>query len=555
MVQNLPIEIWLYIAEFIPPRDFVKLVSVNRVFFHMIMNELYGELSFISADPRVFVEKLKTLQTPSIASRVRKLTVWPAAIREAIRVLEPVEVAKPPTPSAPPSPRRRVKGKQHSKFESVTKLPLLQDFLRKVPTSPKKCTPFRPTLPKPETRLEMFLAALRSLDSVEELEINWSIDKGHRDYVWKFPFFNDIWQSVGPTLLRLSIEVKLSKMEDVIRSVGALPNVEQLELTLRKEAGDGSVEDSVVPSFINKMKSSLRSLTVRTIGHQELSFFSLLEEIRGLKKLALHMPLDSQHLPNADGFRTFIKNHPTIQDLELRYTPCCRELPSDGFHAPGDDKHPLYSDLSLPALQNLRLGLRLPIPRSGRSSFLKSIASLNSTLVSLTLVDRSLTLDEVKTVIPYFARHSLRKLSLFAKNLSPQLIDVLAKTCPVLGSLSLDVQNVIKSETVGSSSPPPKDSDVVGFVQALFGYAVDLDNDRWRYKTWSLTDISVMRWAFGVGHGYDYECMKAIAYVVPTVRSFAGMGDMREQTTQPLKPGTAGKLIVDLGEKSKPLDL
>ncbi|PPR04676.1 hypothetical protein CVT24_011893 [Panaeolus cyanescens] len=550
MVQNLPIEIWLYIAEFIPPRDFVKLVSANRVFFNMIMNELYGDLSFISADPRIFVEKLKTLQTPSLASRVRKLTVWPAAIREAIRVLEPVEPLRPVTPSA----RRKIKGKQPSKFESVTKLPILQDFLRKSPTSPKKCAPPKPTLPKPETRLEMFLAALRTLDNVEELEINWSIDKGHKDYIWKFPFFNDIWQSVGPTLRRLSIEVKLSKMQDVIRSIGALPNVEELELTLRKEAGDANVEDSVVPDFVNKMKASLCSLTIKTIGHQELTFFTLLEEFPHLKTLALSMPLDSHHLPSVDGFRKFIINHPTIRTLELRYTPCCRESSTDGFHTPGDDKHILYSNLSLPALQNLKLGLRLPIPRSGRSSFLRSIASLNTTLVSLTLVDRSLSLDEVKTVIPYFARHSLRKLSLFAKNLSPQLIDVLAKTCPVLGSLSLDVQNVIKSETVGSSSPPPKDSDVVGFVQALFGYAVDLDNDRWRYKTWSLTDISVMRWAFGVGHGYDYECMKAIAYVVPTVRSFSGKGDMTERGTRPSKPGTTGKLIVDIGEKSKPLD-
>jgi len=58
----LPIELWFYIAEFIPPSDLPKFIGISRVFFTLIMNELYSQLSFISSDPRVFSDKLTELQ-------------------------------------------------------------------------------------------------------------------------------------------------------------------------------------------------------------------------------------------------------------------------------------------------------------------------------------------------------------------------------------------------------------------------------------------------------------------------------------------------------------
>jgi hypothetical protein len=72
-------------------------------------------------------------------------------------------------------------------------------------------------------------------------------------------------------------------------------------------------------------------------------------------------------------------------------------------------------------------------------------------------------------------------------------------------------------------------------------YAVDLDNGRWRYRTWTLSDIAVLKWEFKVGHQYDMVCMKAIASAVPTVRSFAGRGNMNDKQEEDLstrKPET-----------------
>ena len=41
MIPSLPFEIWLTVMDFIPSDDHLKLCSVNRDFFEIIMNERY----------------------------------------------------------------------------------------------------------------------------------------------------------------------------------------------------------------------------------------------------------------------------------------------------------------------------------------------------------------------------------------------------------------------------------------------------------------------------------------------------------------------------------
>ena len=82
-------------------------------------------------------------------------------------------------------------------------------------------------------------------------------------------------------------------------------------------------------------------------------------------------------------------------------------------------------------------------------------------------------------------------------------------------------------------------------------YAVDLDNDRWRYRTWTLSDIAVLKWEFKVGHQYDMACMKVIASVVPTVRSFAGRGDMSEVQDFPVRRVDLRRLLRDVENRTR----
>jgi len=63
---ELPVEIWLHIVGFIPADDRRKLVGVNRVFFELIMDELYGQLNFVNSNPWELIETLMSLQYVSL---------------------------------------------------------------------------------------------------------------------------------------------------------------------------------------------------------------------------------------------------------------------------------------------------------------------------------------------------------------------------------------------------------------------------------------------------------------------------------------------------------
>ncbi|KAF8152256.1 hypothetical protein B0H34DRAFT_774685 [Crassisporium funariophilum] len=543
---TLPVELWFQVVEYLSPRDLLKLVAVNRVFFNMIMDELYGQLSFISADPHVFSDKLNDLQNPDLASRVRVLTIWPSAIREAMRTLNPgpidLEFIKRIHVSTGHHPR------PPTRFPAIRKGRDYVDKLldRERPPSTVPCTPPPPpaALPAPNERLEMFQNAIRHLKQVEEYQISWYLDTGVKSYAWKFPYFAEIWHSIGHNLRRLSVDVHIHRMNQVLESSGSLNQLEHLHLTMRREARDmPSSNDTFIPYFLNKLAPTLQSLSLKAIGHQEFTFFQLLGQFPHLNKLSFEMPLDAYHLRDPVGFQQFLRNHPNVRSLRLRHVHCCRSLSDDGF-ATHDGKHKIYSNLTLPTLQSLEFGLNMDIFSSKPNLMLSAVGQLGEYLTSLTLKDRSLTLEEAKTMLRAFPSRRLKTLSMFARRLSPQLIDVLAQTCPSLNSLTLDVQSVVKSE-----EEPAHDEE--GFAQALFNYAVDLDNDRWRYRTWTLADISILTWRFKVGHQYNMECMKAIAYIVPNVRSFAGRGDMREDHS---RGNGMRRLLVDLEDRTRPLD-
>jgi len=61
MVEAPP-EIWLYIAQFLPPSDLRKMISVNRTFFELVMDWRYRQAAFIHLNPFEFVKAMKRLE-------------------------------------------------------------------------------------------------------------------------------------------------------------------------------------------------------------------------------------------------------------------------------------------------------------------------------------------------------------------------------------------------------------------------------------------------------------------------------------------------------------
>ena len=73
----------------------------------------------------------------------------------------------------------------------------------------------------------------------------------------------------------------------------------------------------------------------------------------------------------------------------------------------------------------------------------------------------------------------------------------------------------------------------------------DLEDLRKPYKDWSLQDLSILQWLYGHGRGHNWACMRAVADVVPTIRNFAGQGNMAEASRRGLRP----LLVIDLQQR------
>ena len=392
--------------------------------------------------------------TGSLADRVRVLTIWPNAIRDALKATEPARRKKGDTKVESKHTRSSSSIIQRSRERFEELLGLSNKDSDSVPwVIPPKQIP----VPSPDERLRMFLEAVGNLHRVEEYEINWYVDHGGAEFAWTFPFFKDIWQSIGANLRRLTMDVQLFKMGDILGATGPLPRIEELNLTLRAEVTGGQLYDStVLPYFINKLSWTLQSLSIKTIGHQELSFFRLLGEFPLLTKLSLVMPLDARHVPDPQGFQQLLRNHPRIRTLCIRYSRCCRnDVLDDGFCRP-KGRHMLFSDISLPVLHTLELGLQIPLPstvawdngtRADALSMISSVSGMADNLSALILKDRSLRLDEVRMVLGTFrGAKRLKKLSMYARLLTPQLVDVVAKDCPVLSIWEVDVESIVRNE-------------------------------------------------------------------------------------------------------------
>ncbi|KAJ3516430.1 hypothetical protein NLJ89_g1133 [Agrocybe chaxingu] len=422
---TLPNELWLSIADLVPPRERPKLVGVNRLFFNMIMNELYGQLSFISADPRIFADKLRSLQGPTgtMGDRVRVLTVWPAAVRDAIRAVESPKAKKAQEDKRPATRQG------HNRTGSASQLfqrgrQYVGELLRHPRSQspiPWVLPPSQESIPSPEERLHMFLDAVKNLTKVEQYEISWYVDKGGKEYGWKFAFFGQIWTSIGPNLRRLTIDAQLFKMPDILSTTGPLPRLEELDLTLRNEAvGEDPYETTLVSRNSTVVPAPgtriLRALRAVPEPHEIIIDHAARRpppvRLRGLPVIPPRPPPDTRFV------------YTVLALLPRR--------PDDGFRKADGTGHLLYTDIILPVVHSLEYGLRLPIPRWGPHPMLSAVAKMcTESMTSLTLTDRSLTIEEAKTVLGVFPSWRLKKLSLFARLLSPQLIDAIAHACPV----------------------------------------------------------------------------------------------------------------------------
>lgn len=62
MALELPPELWMHIAQLIPPDELREFATVNRVFYELAMDALFREVSFIYPSPETFLRIVNRLR-------------------------------------------------------------------------------------------------------------------------------------------------------------------------------------------------------------------------------------------------------------------------------------------------------------------------------------------------------------------------------------------------------------------------------------------------------------------------------------------------------------
>ncbi|KAF8196960.1 hypothetical protein BJ912DRAFT_1056048 [Pholiota molesta] len=286
-VIELPTELWLRIAQYIPDTDLFRLESVNRLFLDLVTDRRYRQLTIDDDHPGPLIRKLSRIERdPSVAARVRSLTVHPKAVRSAcLRA-----------------------GKTNRRQRSVKN--------RYWPDS------FRTerTLLEEDTELaDRFLDALAHLSAIEEYAIEW--DHGvESERSFCLPLLSAIWPLYGHNLRSIKLNMTLGHL--------AYLHLSCSDARYGTWGGPGHETQQALErlaAFVNRLALSLRSLSISSIAHLDFSWlYANLTYFPLLARLALLVPCDPRHVVDPTGLHHFLHLHKdTLANLAFSPQYCC----------------------------------------------------------------------------------------------------------------------------------------------------------------------------------------------------------------------------------------
>ncbi|KAJ7746808.1 hypothetical protein DFH07DRAFT_748177 [Mycena maculata] len=468
-----PPEIWLQVADYLPPLVVADLYSVNSQWFDIAMNARYSQISFAFLN-RAMLRDLTRLKDPAVARRVRTLHVHPYFVKE---VLEKVHEAPPSTSHAH---SLRGKFKLTGLFRDHGHLKRLARCAR---TS---------ALLESGNLVRTMVEVISGLPYVTDYHIAWS--GLHSIHDLPVPFLTAAFR---PSVLQLTLEISLEKAVDLLSHTAALENLEELDLFLRldhvlpAELIPAILVDHLAPA-INRLHSSLQKFSLRLCEPLDMSpFFDSLRYMPFLDHLAISIPIARPHLGHPSGFGQFLNRHRrSLRHLVLRAT----ELNGDGL-TPTED---LLSEWINDALSFVTGSVKLRSLEASLTLFPVEAAAmclgrLSRTLTSLTLTGRHLPYDRVDELLSAVRRAGagrLNSLRLGAVTLSPELIDLLAEKLPSLKRLELLVKDVVGCEgdlPLYYGGSEQDDSQIGNFFMEM---------EQRRYLDWGLRSISLSRSSF-----------------------------------------------------------
>ncbi|KAK7031500.1 polygalacturonase 3 [Favolaschia claudopus] len=501
----LPSEIWMQIADYLPPQMVGDLYTVNSQWFDIAMNARYNQVSFAFLN-RAMLRDLDRLRDPAVARRVRTLHVHPYFVKEIMERTQepsPITTCRRPLPAHHHPLRGKFKlarglfrDRDHRRIARGTRTSALHEF------------------GSPADLVQTLVDVISRLPNVTHYHIAWSGLHSISDF--PVPF---LAAAFSPSVLQLTLEISLEKTVDLLSHTAALENLEELDLFLRldhtqsAETYEQILVDHLAPA-INRLHSSLQKLSLRLCEPLDISpLFDSLRVLPVLDCLSLSIPMARPHLGHPSGLGNFLNRHRhSLRHLALRAS----ELSGDGLMPAEDPLSEWINDaLSFVTgpvkLRTLEVSLTL-FPVEATAMVLGRFAR---TLHSLTLTGRHLPWDRVDELLGAVRRSGATRLStlrLGAITLSPELIDLLAEKLPSLRRLELLVRDVVGCEgdlPLYYDGPEQDDNQIGNFLSEM---------ELRRYPDWGLRSISLTRSSFPYRLQYaaDYrdvflECIPSLA--------------------------------------------
>ncbi|KAF9467581.1 hypothetical protein BDZ94DRAFT_1318558 [Collybia nuda] len=434
---DLPHDIWEVISQHIPRKELLNLAAVNRPFYNIVLNTRYKEIWWVKLDESM-VEYLRRLQDPAVARRVRRLHIRAWFIDFLLKREVLLKASK-------------------KKFEPIVwvKTLLNLNIPDAVPDPPIRNSPSillehrLGTMFSPGEIMRAMIKAISGMVNVMEYDFEWRDLPMNEDTQI---FLMAARNTFATGLCKLVLSAQISKLVQLL-TMTDFERLEEIEFSFEYtplEASGGTTPKYIllaenldrdllavqVASFINRLSSSLRCLTISSLAQCDHSpFFQCLTFLPALRYLAIRMAFDMGHLMNPAGFfRFLITQASTLFTLELR-----PDRPPSKNHMLAQYRQDLVEVVLRANLESLT------IPSFDQQIAVSLIDKSIASLTSLSLLHRFLNVTEVAEIVNMFSTagraHNLIRLSLEVKSMSPRLMNVLSVGLPALASLTLVIED------------------------------------------------------------------------------------------------------------------
>jgi len=443
---ELPPEIWLKIAHYVPSEEQNALMNVSSLFFDVRMNSRWRQVVVITRKTGQAMHTLERLRcVPLVINIIDALTVSsfcsdPFVAKRVKSLVLRLTHVKDPATEAPSSPgfRHQLQHAYH-RFRPFKLKSREGNGLH-------SGSPLRPR-PTFSEVMNTLITAISHMSNVSELNIDsWDLPPSYD----LRKVFHSMWASFGNSLDSLFLggnlegyRVLIAETHPTFRHLREL----RIELTnnlfrLDQDADERTLVNVLAP-FITGLSSTLESLRIWSWAFLDISaFFGVLAETTfpHLESLNIRMAFNKA-LHDPTGLQEFLwRSSATLKRVELRLNPSglplapATEEPLSVWLAQCLNDERCFRSLNA-------LDLYPTNTEAGLAGLLTCIKRTEATLVELSIRDRYLQTAEAKVVVEAASRSEsgLKSLRMNIWHLEVGLLDILANKISGLERLWLSL--------------------------------------------------------------------------------------------------------------------